>query len=506
MIFAHQYLLTPMLPIKNILNTSILLLCLYFATPATQAYSKDNTGALYNKAKAEFNKNEYNSSLSAFLKYIQAQEQMKSHDTIRLTDAYYNVGGIYSLYSDYAQALEIYKKGYSLSVDAGNSEMQFKFLNNMVGASCEIGDVNYAEYTNNKIRQLKGINRGKIAYFYCFNKGFIAGNRKDDSTKALWMKKVLNIVDKYKLPEEMKIYAYSEIYQCYENKGNLTEALVYLHKYDSLAHVTNHAFLYVDCYKGLMRIYTKMGDKERALHYQSEYFRYADSLLNLNEFSKIKTNYQTNEKKRTTNTINNLEKTNSQQQAMLLMLVMIVVIAVLAVVVVYRQRQKLHTANVELFRRNSELLEAERRYRMSMERKEHKTTSDGAEEHDDKAATATGHDDLLQKILLVMEDEETFCNPDFNLQTLARMTESNTNYVSQTINSTFGKNFRSFVNEYRIKVAMKRMMDNEHYGNYSIQGISESVGYKSASNFIAAFKKMTGMTPSLYQKISKSSI
>ena len=99
-----------MLPIKNILNTSILLLCLYFATPATQAYSKDNTGALYNKAKAEFNKNEYNSSLSAFLKYIQAQEQMKSHDTIRLTDAYYNVGGIYSLYSDYAQALEIYKK------------------------------------------------------------------------------------------------------------------------------------------------------------------------------------------------------------------------------------------------------------------------------------------------------------------------------------------------------------------------------------------------------------
>lgn len=189
MIFAHQYLLTPMLPIKNILNTSILLLCLYFATPATQAYSKDNTGALYNKAKAEFNKNEYNSSLSAFLKYIQAQEQMKSHDTIRLTDAYYNVGGIYSLYSDYAQALEIYKKGYSLSVDAGNSEMQFKFLNNMVGASCEIGDINYAEYTNNKIRQLKGINRGKIAYFYCFNKGFIAGNRKDDSTKALWMKR-----------------------------------------------------------------------------------------------------------------------------------------------------------------------------------------------------------------------------------------------------------------------------------------------------------------------------
>ena len=51
---------------------------------------------------------------------------------------------------------------------------------------------------------------------------------------------------------------------------------------------------------------------------------------------------------------------------------------------------------------------------------------------------------------------------------------------------------------------MKRMKDIATYGNYSIQGISESVGFKSASNFIAAFKKTTGMTPSLYQKLSKN--
>ena len=461
---------------------------------------------LYIEAKAGLDRNEYNSSLSKFLKYIQAQEQLSRPDTARLIDAYYYVGGIYSVYSDFAQSLEVYKKGYALSVDAANAGMQFKFLNNMVGASCEIGNIDYAEHINNNIKKLTGVSRAQIAYYYCFNKGFIAGCRKNDRSKTMWMKRAIKVVDKYSLPEEMKIYAYSELYRCYENLDNLDMALVYLNKYDSLAHVTNHAYLYVDCYKGLMRIYTKMGDKERALYYQSEYFRYADSLLNLNEFSKIKTNYQTDEKKRTTKTINSLEKTNSQQQVMLFMLIMIVVIAMVAVVVVYRQRQKLHVANVELFRRNSELLEAERRYRMSMERKEQRTDSDGVEEHDDKTVAAAGHDELLQKILIVMEDEEAFCNPDFSLQMLARMTESNTNYVSQTINSTFGKNFRSFVNEYRIKVAMKRMLDNEHYGNYSIQGISESVGYKSASNFIAAFKKMTGMTPSLYQKISKSSI
>ena len=48
---------------------------------------------------------------------------------------------------------------------------------------------------------------------------------------------------------------------------------------------------------------------------------------------------------------------------------------------------------------------------------------------------------------------------------------------------------------------MKRMMDSGRYGAYSMQGIAESVGYKWASNFIAAFNKVTGMTPSLYQKM-----
>ena len=103
-----------------------------------------------------------------------------------------------------------------------------------------------------------------------------------------------------------------------------------------------------------------------------------------------------------------------------------------------------------------------------------------------------------------MQNTANFCNPDFSLSMLAQIVESNTNYVSQAINTSLNKNFRSLLNEYRIKEAMRRMKDNDTYGNYSIQGISESVGFKSASNFIAAFKKMTGMTPSLYQKLSKN--
>ena len=49
---------------------------------------------------------------------------------------------------------------------------------------------------------------------------------------------------------------------------------------------------------------------------------------------------------------------------------------------------------------------------------------------------------------------------------------------------------------------MNRLVDTETYGCYNIHGIAESVGYKSTSNFISAFKKVTGMTPSLYKKMA----
>ena len=78
--------------------------------------------------------------------------------------------------------------------------------------------------------------------------------------------------------------------------------------------------------------------------------------------------------------------------------------------------------------------------------------------------------------------------------------------VSEAINEGYGKNFRSFLNDYRIKEAMQRLADNDRYGNYTIKAISESVGYKSQANFINIFTRLTGMKPSIYQKISRERI
>ena len=106
----------------------------------------------------------------------------------------------------------------------------------------------------------------------------------------------------------------------------------------------------------------------------------------------------------------------------------------------------------------------------------------------------------------VMEETTEFCSTDFTLDRLVELVDSNSKYVSQVINDSFNKNFNTFVNTYRIKLACERLIDVENYGKFSIKGIAESVGFKSQPTFIGVFKKMVGLTPSMYQSMAKKDI
>lgn len=113
---------------------------------------------------------------------------------------------------------------------------------------------------------------------------------------------------------------------------------------------------------------------------------------------------------------------------------------------------------------------------------------------------------LLADIAGVMENTLEFCNAEFSLKRLATLVNSNSTYVSRAINEKYHKNFSSFLNSYRVREVCKRLKDQEHYENYTIRAIAESVGYKSQTTFIKAFKEETGMSPSVYQKIAKTEI
>ena len=113
---------------------------------------------------------------------------------------------------------------------------------------------------------------------------------------------------------------------------------------------------------------------------------------------------------------------------------------------------------------------------------------------------------LLEKISVVMDDVGEISKNEFSVDRLSKLVGSNSHYVSQVINETYGKNFSSVLGEARVRQACKRLGDTAAYGNLTIEAIAGELGFKSRSNFVTVFKKVTGLTPSEYKKISKENI
>ena len=107
---------------------------------------------------------------------------------------------------------------------------------------------------------------------------------------------------------------------------------------------------------------------------------------------------------------------------------------------------------------------------------------------------------LIEEIEKVLDDKEKISDPEFNLAILARLVNSNTKYVSQVINTTYHKNFRTLLTEYRIREACRMLTDTKNFGMLTISAVAEEVGYKAQSSFVLAFRKVIGMTPSEYNK------
>ena len=104
---------------------------------------------------------------------------------------------------------------------------------------------------------------------------------------------------------------------------------------------------------------------------------------------------------------------------------------------------------------------------------------------------------LYNSIIEYLEQSESFKNPAFNAQTLAKALHSNVNYISRAINAGGSDDFRILLNKFRINY-VKSMIDNGAMEKYTIDYIYSEAGYKHRSTFNNAFKSIIGMTPSDY--------
>ena len=477
----------------------------------------------------------YSLCLELYIKGLKMIEGCTRRDHI--AEFYIGLGNVYWLFEDLENAGVCYENGYALSVELGDTMSQRRLANHLTGIYC---------YTNQdgKAREMMKVanrlNRDKVtqAYMNMLHEGLLAINEGLPDKAAHLFRQSGRYAKAHHMHPKYECSSYDELYTMYMNLGKTDSMSYYLHKTYNI--LTEHPMFNMlpKCLKNMARLYEQQGNLQKANLFREKYIHLYDSIFEVREVNKLRTMQVLYGAEKLNNNIDSL-KTRQQQYVMTIekqRVVIFVVGGILLLVaavawLIYHQRCKFRFLYKKLYTLNNELTDALEQSRARQpkpeepprEKPEEPVVTDAERQEDKEEADVqpsdSGADDvratqllpevrekLLVDIAGVMENTLEFCNAEFSLKRLATLVNSNSTYVSRAINEKYHKNFSSFLNSYRVREVCKRLKDQEHYENYTIRAIAESVGYKSQTTFIKAFKEETGMSPSVYQKIAKTEI
>lgn len=105
---------------------------------------------------------------------------------------------------------------------------------------------------------------------------------------------------------------------------------------------------------------------------------------------------------------------------------------------------------------------------------------------------------ILAAIQKYMNQDKPYLQSQLTIKDVADSLNINSKHLSQIINQQLGLNFFNYISEYRVKEVKSRIID-PRYKHLSILGIGFDCGFNSKSSFNSVFKKVTGVTPTVYK-------
>lgn len=459
----------------------------------------------------------------------------------RIMEYYKCIGNVYCMFKEYEKALDYYRKGLSLMDKHPDNFSLLALLNNCCYVNILLGNTQAAKEYYRKMQRMDGRNHASFPFLIRFNLALIKAS-EGKYKEAVDMQKALALyARKHKLAPNYECSALEEVYKAYFRMGEYDSTLHYVDRCWQVAEREGLQHMYSEAFDMMAAVYLKKGEVQKAQHYKAKYLSLKDSIFNRREFEMAKNQQFMYEMDKINQAITALQHKNERhrqvivyQRILIGSILAAALVVTLLLIFVHRQKKRLFNNYRNLYLVNRKLADshkhadaAQLQYseelkeknerielltgqleRMGAESKEREVPAE--QEEGCKARCYTGNltgqqsQSLADAIENVMENTMEYCREDFSLALLAEIVDSNTKYVSQVINETFGKSFNTYVNEYRIQMACMRLSDMEEYENYTIRAIGESVGFKSPTTFIAMFKKQYGITPSVYRKMTKN--
>ena len=350
-------------------------------------------------------------------------------------------------------------------------------------------------YTRQAIMGLRAMGTDHDKAIGCFNEALRLARRD---------------ADPYELPS-IECMLHNYLYECFLRKGDLPTAKSYLLANLKIESDNNILIERSATYGRLYDFYTThQPDSTMATHYRLLQLESNYDIVNksmLASLDKTKFRHELLNMQEEMRAVQ--QKKEARSIIIILMSVMLAVIALFSWKLYTKYRQ-LARSNHQLYLNTQDLIAESDQMKLLIRQMKTDHTAEPPEEGEGKAGGGPTEatyknikmeqhdiDHLLVKILSVMETSDAIFSEQFSQETLCQLTNSNRVHLSYVLKQN-GTSFYTLLGKYRIQEACRRMNDHERYGHLTIEAIGHSVGYKSNSSFIAAFKRYTGLKPSEY--------
>lgn len=405
---------------------------------------------------------------------------------------YNNIGNVYYSCKKYGSAATYYKKALQTNRDTTNT---FLILNNLVNTSLNNEQADSVQYWLGKCREVNRRSGGKYTYLILNSMAFMHKQQaRNDSALYYYRRALQESRRSGSAVTEASIL--SSMADVWLTEQRTDSARKYIAMSDDIARRNNMRNILADNKLLLAGVEETEGRTPAALALYKQYYELRDSIMDTSLLGEITDMQSLYEMSKVNRRIEQMEmehrikeRTIGYQRALMTGAGLLLLLAIGFLLYITASKRKLSRAYEVLMKKNIEIMELEEQ--------------DCKTEETRKSYDANWPADMPQKIKQIMENESLICDPKFTINRLSELAGTNRTYVSSFINSVEGKNFRTFLNEYRIRAA-QRIFAQPDASRYTIETVAAMVGFKSQSSFRDAFREITGVTPGFYVKSLKA--
>lgn len=320
-------------------------------------------------------------------------------------------------------------------------------------------------------------------------------------------------------PERYLLQALGNLVEVYRAAGERKKMTDMLRHMEGLCCQWKVNDMLIEIYRNMADMLASSGRQEEAQAYEKKYIALSDSLYSYRRGYELKNVEARHEVTKMNDKLQESDQISRNRLRILIIAIATILVLGIIVILVWRQKKRVDDLLLELYSRHR----VTPVYCESTTSEVSDTLMDSSTVEEDLGevgeaipiskekpterycASHLSDDEknvYAEKITKTLQDSGEAFSQGFNIDKLAELSGIPAKTVSRVINESFGMNFNSFINTYRIKEATIRL-ESDAYDNLTIDVISEELGFRNRSHFAAVFKSSAGMSPSDFRRAAR---